>query len=296
MEFFIVPNPIFIPMEFAKNGIKNAIQKVLQTGQDIQDMTWNSGTPPQTMIKIEDGGLAPKGQDFNGVLNAISAHTVHTQNGGHYKWDSRVISEFGGYQKDSIVQSNDGLREYRSLIDNNATDPNSGVVGTWEIYSGQGSVPIATSTTTGIMKVLNNLTSTDVGSALSAAMGKTLNDTKISIVSIVDNLSSYSIVVPLSANQGRVLNNKLIGINQSWYNMTGSRSVGQVYVNNSDKPIMISITKALRGTQGYIYVNGIEVGYFHNGDDGATNVAIVPAGASYQVTGLTNLTNWAELR
>jgi hypothetical protein len=176
MEFFTVPNPIFIPMEFAKNGIKNVIQKVRQSGQDAQDMTWNDGTPPITLTKLEDGGFPPKGQDYNGVLNAISSHTVFNQNGGRYKWDPQVVIEFGGYPKDAIVQSSDGTREYISLIDNNQINPDSSTTGTWSIYAGQGSVPLATSTTAGVMRVINNLTSSDVGSALSSAQGKVLND------------------------------------------------------------------------------------------------------------------------
>jgi hypothetical protein len=64
-------NPLFIPMRFAANGIKNVIQKVLQVGQDPEDMTWNSGTPQITMIPKEEGGLPPKGQDFNGVLYTL---------------------------------------------------------------------------------------------------------------------------------------------------------------------------------------------------------------------------------
>ena len=67
-------NPIFIPIRFAANGLKNVIQKVLQSGQDPEDMTWNLGTPQITMIPKEDGGLPPKGQDFNGVLYTLSVH------------------------------------------------------------------------------------------------------------------------------------------------------------------------------------------------------------------------------
>nr|4MTM_A Chain A, Putative tail fiber protein [Acinetobacter phage AP22] len=64
----------------------------------------------------------------------------------------------------------------RSLIANNTVNPNNGLGGAWEVYSGQGSIPTATSTTAGITKVLNVLNSNDVGSALSAAQGKVLND------------------------------------------------------------------------------------------------------------------------
>jgi len=56
-------------------------------------------------------------------------------------------------------------------------DPNStNISGFWAIYSGQGSVPTATSTTTGTVKLINNLTSTATDAALSAAQGKILYD------------------------------------------------------------------------------------------------------------------------
>ena len=176
MEFSIVANPIFIPIAFAANGIKNLIQKVRQVGQDAEDFTWNDDAPLITMTKIKDGGKAPKGPDFNGVLNALSEHVIYGQNGGRYTWSQDVVKEFGGYSLGAIVQSDNTTREFRSLVDKNTVNPNNGLGGAWEVYSGQGSIPTATSTTAGITKVLNVLNSTDVGSALSAAQGKVLND------------------------------------------------------------------------------------------------------------------------
>lgn len=182
MEFSIVANPIFIPIAFAANGIKNPIQKVRQVGQDPEDFTWNEGAPLITMTKIEDGGKAPKGQDVNGVLNALSEHVIYGQNGNRYTWSQDVVDGFGGYALGAIIQSNDTTKEFRSLVANNTVNPNNGLGGAWEVYSGQGSIPIATSTTAGITKVLNVLNSNDVGSALSAAQGKALKD-------IFDNFS-----------------------------------------------------------------------------------------------------------
>lgn len=176
MEFSIVANPIFIPIAFAANGIKNLIQKVRQVGQDPEASTWNEGFPLITMTKIEDGGKAPKGQDVNGVLNALSEHVIYGQNGNRYAWSQDVVNEFGGYALGAIIQSDDTTKEFRSLVANNTVNPNNGLGGAWEVYSGQGSIPVATSTTAGITKVLNVLNSNDVGSALSAAQGKALSD------------------------------------------------------------------------------------------------------------------------
>lgn len=283
MEFSIVPNPIFIPLAFAANGLKNVIQKVRQPNQDIEDMTLNDGTPLITLTPIEDGGKAPKGQDFNGIMNLFSTHIIFNQNGGRYKWDPNVVTEFGGYEKDAIVQSVDGLREYRSLIDNNPTNPDSNTTGTWEIYAGNGSVPVATSTVAGIMTVINNLTSTNVGSALSAAMGRALNE---------------AINLKLNITQA-------LGINQNWGDYTSVRSLGNTYYNNTTKPIMVQIgfPDSNGRPQVVIRVNGtmiIDNTYDSGGGFGSLQVSfIVPPNHSYSaqtfnITANPNL--WTELR
>lgn len=181
-------NPLFIPIQFAKNGIKNVIQKVLQPSQDQEDATWNSGWGQITMIPKEDGGLAPKGQDFNGILYTMSDHLVHRQNGQQILFSTDVVDEYNGYAKNSIIQSDDGLKHFRSLIDNNTFNPNTqSIANRWEIYAGAGSVPSASSTIAGVIRVINNVGSTDVGAALSAAMGKYLNDNKLGYM---DNAAS----------------------------------------------------------------------------------------------------------
>lgn len=216
MESFTVANPIFIPAPFARDSAyKNTIQKTRQSGQDQEDMTWTGGAPLITMTPKDNGGLAPKGQDFNGVLNAATENTVFVQNGGRYKWSSDVITNYGGYAKDAIVQSDNGVSEFISLVDNNTVNPNSTLGTSWAVYAGQGSVPVASSTIAGVTKVLNNLDSTDTGSALSAAQGKVLNDNKVAISSIVNNLNSTATNQPLSAAQGKALNDALNNGNQS---------------------------------------------------------------------------------
>jgi len=176
MEFSIVANPIFIPAPFAVNGIKNAIEKARQTGQDPQDATWLTGWEAITFTPIEAGGKPPKGQDFNGIFYALSDNAVYGQNGNRYKFSQNVITNYGGYNKDAIVQSDDGTREFISLIDLNTSNPNNGTGANWAIYAGSGSVPAATSTTAGVTKVINSLNSNDIGSALSAAQGRVIGD------------------------------------------------------------------------------------------------------------------------
>ncbi|WOZ14993.1 tail fiber protein [Acinetobacter phage vB_AbaM_AB3P2] len=280
MEFSIVANPIFIPIAFAANGIKNLIQKVRQTGQDPEDFTWNEGAPLITMTKIEDGGKAPKGQDVNGVLNALSEHVIYGQNGNRYTWSQDVVNGFGGYALGAIVQSDDTTKEFRSLVANNTVNPNNGLGSVWEIYSGQGSIPIATSTTAGVTKVLNVLNSNDVGSALSAAQGKFLNDSKLNY-------------------------NQALGIDQTWKNVTGSRSIGSTYINSSSRPIMInaSFPDTNSGIPRVIVnVSGVEIinlNYDSGSNFGAVLISfIVPPFNTYRIDVQNtpiNPTIWAEL-
>lgn len=280
MEFFIVADYVFIPMEFAKNGTKNVIQKVRQVGQDAQDMTWNDGSPNITLTAKEDGGLPPKGQDYNGVLNAISSHAVFGEKGGRYKWNPEVIAEFGGYPMDAIIQADDGSCEFKSIVSPNTVNPNESLANSWIIYTGRGSVPLATSTTTGIMRVLNVLTSTDVGSALSAAMGKFLKDS-------LDNLS---LVVSNKLNTSQAF-----GVGQSWVNMSGARFFGTTYYNNTGKPIEISIfASGSSGSRLALYVDGLE---FLSTNQSATvqTTATIPNGSSYTMYGAI-LNSWKELR
>lgn len=270
-------NPLFIPIRFAMNGAKNVIQKVLQVGQDQEDATWNLGWPAITMIPKEDGGLAPKGQDFNGVLYTLSDHAVHRQNGEQILFSQDVVDNYGGYSLGSIIQSNDSLRHYRSLINNNTFDPNTTpIAGRWEIYAGSGSLPTSSSTTAGVLKVINTLTSSDTGSALSAAMGKELQDLKLD-------------------------SSKAIGISQTWQDVTGSRNSGSTYTNSTSKPITIIASIQDQNTTSplTVVVDGLVViDILDFGSGGTFPLSfIVPSGSTYSINANSNkIRRWSELR
>lgn len=273
-------NPIFIPIAFAANGIKNLIQKVRQVGQDPEDFTWNEGAPLITMTKIEDGGKAPKGQDVNGVFNALSEHVIYGQNGNRYTWSQDVVDEFGGYALGAIIQSDDTTKEFRSLVANNTVNPNNGLSGVWEVYSGQGSIPTATSTTAGITKVLNVLNSNDVGSALSANMGRILLE---------------SVNTKLNSNQA-------LGVGQTWQNVTGSRSLNTTYTNTTTRPIVVCVVNMYGDSadplevfiDGYLLMS-VDKGF---GNITSDTTFIVPPNSTYRVTKAVfpNIQSWSELR
>lgn len=100
------------------------------------------------------------------------------------------------------------------------------------------------------------------------------------------------------------LDNKVLGINQTWQDVTTSRSSATTYTNSSTAPIMLSI--AVRDGDGggggvILYVNGfiaIRLADLSGGSAGYSQiVAIVPAGKTYRLDASNNpITFWGELK
>lgn len=125
--------PTFVKQAFANNGIKNTIpDTTLNQGY----ASYDEGFPAITMQPKESGGLPPRGQDMNGILNELSQFNQYQQMGGTYGLDNNILTN-GGYAKNSIVYQDDGM--YRSLVDNNTDDfvNDPSVIGsTWQLIVG----------------------------------------------------------------------------------------------------------------------------------------------------------------
>jgi hypothetical protein len=96
--------------------------------------------------------------------------------------------------------------------------------------------------------------------------------------------------------------NLSLGVDQTWQNVTSSRSKGTTYTNTTGRPIManISMSAASVTTITTFTVAGVQVARISGDDDfnpAQTISAIVPAGATYVLSGGSNTVNyWAELR
>ena len=99
-----------------------------------------------------------------------------------------------------------------------------------------------------------------------------------------------------------------IGINQSWINRTGSRSIGVTYKNDSERPIAVSATVTTAGSSATsilgIDVDGVLIQKnSQNGGTGAANVpiqvfSVVPPRKTYRVQNIKNMgaiERWYEL-
>ena len=144
-------------------------------------------------------------------------------------------------------------------------------------------LPSATTSTQGIVKLNNTLTSTSTTEALTAAQGKVLKDT-------LDTAITSS-----------------LGVGQTWVDLTNSRAFDTNYINNTAKPIMVNAAP-----EGYEVTDNEKIAAYVNGVlvyavQGATTQAnhsqtynvsfIVPHGVTYRIVGLNRvLFHWAELR
>lgn len=128
--------PDLIPAPFAENATPGTIEPIPPLTPSVpQQATWSSGFPQVTMQPLASGGIPPRGQDFNGVLNALSQHIFHMQGGGQYKWSD----DHGPYSIGDVLQSDDGLSSYVSVVDNNTDNFNitpSAIGDTWIAWGG----------------------------------------------------------------------------------------------------------------------------------------------------------------
>lgn len=97
-----------------------------------------------------------------------------------------------------------------------------------------------------------------------------------------------------------VINSSILGIGQSWQNVTASRATGTTYTNSTGRPIMVSIFSDKNNPSNVnLNVDGVQVaknrGYSTTGAQGCSGVtAVVPNGSTYSTNFV--FTSWIELR
>jgi hypothetical protein len=87
------------------------------------------GFPIATITPIAAGGSWPWGQDFNGILNLVTAWLQWGQAGGPMRYDATFSTAIGGYPKGATLYAAAGGFSWVSTVDNNASDPDTGGAG-----------------------------------------------------------------------------------------------------------------------------------------------------------------------
>ena len=123
--------PAKFPVPFASGAGPSYARQIPQVSSGVPgSANLVEGFPPLNFIPVSAGGIAPSGLDFNGVLNQISAWAQWQSAGGAIAYDAAFQTAIGGYPMGAVVGSvtTPGLT-YRSLVDNNATNPDAAGAG-----------------------------------------------------------------------------------------------------------------------------------------------------------------------
>lgn len=129
-------NPSKIQLPFANGGQKNTIPVPSQISVTPGAASWTDGFPPLTMTAVTAGGVPPSGEDFNGVLNEISALSQWFSAGGAFQFDAGFASAIGGYPKGARLLNAAGNGYWLNLTDNNANNPDAVGVGSGWVPTG----------------------------------------------------------------------------------------------------------------------------------------------------------------
>ncbi len=190
MQFSDIPTYKF-PKPFAASAggsYINTIPSASQIGITDGAASLTDGFPPLTFIPIGSGGVPPRGQDFNGILQEITAWTKWQNAGALVPYDGTFSTAIGGYPRGSLLTSTTAGTIWLSLVDNNTVDPDAGASVNW----------VALPTTTTVQSNVYNFANA-AGTANAIAI--TLSPAPASLAALV---GASITIKTVSANTGAV--------------------------------------------------------------------------------------------
>jgi hypothetical protein len=107
----------------AGSGMIRPIPQASQINIQLGAASLYDGFPPATFVPVANGGSWPFGQDFNGILNQMTAWDRWFSAGGPITYDATFMTAIGGYPSHAIVRDVSGEPLWMSLADNNTTAP-----------------------------------------------------------------------------------------------------------------------------------------------------------------------------
>lgn len=119
--------PSKFPVPFANSGSRNTIPTFSQVSVTPGAASLTDGFPPLTMTPPAGGGVAPFGQDFNGILYQTTQNLQWLQAGGPIKYDAAFAAAIGGYPRGATLSHASVVGAiWVCTVDNNSTNPDAG--------------------------------------------------------------------------------------------------------------------------------------------------------------------------
>jgi hypothetical protein len=84
------------------------------------------GWQAATEQPLASGGVPPRCEDFNGILNAITQGLAYLQAGQNLPYNSTIATAISGYAQGAIIRRADGTGSWINTTSGNTTNPDSG--------------------------------------------------------------------------------------------------------------------------------------------------------------------------
>lgn len=284
----LISKPINLSLTWASGG------DVLNPGDTKYATGWQVEIPPR--------------QWFNYLDNRQDTALAHINQHGVVVWDATTE-----YQEDkSYVQGVTNGTIYRCVQTHTNQDPEADLTNTYWIIAFASAGDFYTKTEADNLYLakannLSDLTNTATArtnlSVYSQAQTytKTEVDAKTTVASTAQAQAGSSntvLMTPLRTEEWGT--NTVIGMGQTYQDVTGSRSSGVTYTNTSGRPILVVLSALTVNApeSAVILVNGVTI---YSGDLGVSETSvvsfIVPDGMTYSVTLVsTVIARWMELR
>lgn len=155
----MLPYPASLSVPFGRDAVAPYIRVVpipSQTGIQPGAASWATGFVPLNMTLKTAGGIAPFGEDMNGVLNYITQNLVWLCAGGGFVFNADFVTNWGGYPIGAVLRSvSNAATCFYNTTANNANNPDVDPTG-WASFSLL-STPINLQTNTPAAGTFNNV-------------------------------------------------------------------------------------------------------------------------------------------
>lgn len=126
--------PLRFALPFAVDALSANIRTVpvpSQIGITDGAASFHDGFPADCFLPTTGGGVPPFGQDFNGLLNVVTAWEQWLQAGAPIGYNASFSTSIGGYPNGAVLPSTTPGLYWRSTADSNTTDPDGGSPANW---------------------------------------------------------------------------------------------------------------------------------------------------------------------
>lgn len=299
-----------------KDGFRDG-NKALGVAATVVNAEYMNGVQEEIMSVIEEAGLTPDAEDNTQLLQAItnlvkgpadkivrvaSTAAINLAAPGANIDGTAMVAGDTFLEKDNATLADRGIYVWNGAAVPATRDPaadnGAELFGGMIIRVKEGTVNADTNwqvTNNGEVTVgVTGLTFQKIGGAVDAS------ETVKGVVELATNAEAQTGIDTTRAITPSNLNSSVLGMGQTWQDLTASRALGTTYTNSTGRPILVNVScTTTSGIQMQLTTEGLTlIGSSENvAGSGVAITALIRAGQTYNVPAAgKTLQSWRELR